>query len=115
MVLVFFPIVTYLFAVHTVMGAPASPLVSFTGTERSQHNVGSVSQFFCNKLLKPLRNIGICSKVLGRLVDPTRGVNTPYGVANGDLCHSGVVRFAVKYATASRWQAPVAVRSWTMP
>src|SRR6266852_4675871 len=113
MVLVFFPIVTYLFAVYTVMGAPASPLVSFT--ERSLHNVGSVSQFLCNKLLKPLRNIDICSKALGRLVDPTRGVNTPYGVANGDLYRSGVVRFAVKYATASRWQAPVAVRSWTMP
>jgi hypothetical protein len=113
MVLVFFPIITYLFALHTVMGAPANPLVSFT-ERSSSSNVGSIIQLLCNNLLKPWKNMDMCSKVLKGSVDPSKGVNTPYGAANGSY-NNGVVRFAVKYATASRWQAPVGVKSWIMP
>ncbi|KAF8315220.1 alpha/beta-hydrolase [Clavulina sp. PMI_390] len=49
-------------------------------------------------------------------IDPTKGVVTPYGNATGAVSSDqSVVRFAVRYATASRWQTPQAVTSWYMP
>lgn len=47
--------------------------------------------------------------VLGALVV------TPIGIAQGTTPISGVSQFAVKYASAQRWQNPVAMGIWKLP
>lgn len=49
-------------------------------------------------------------------IDPTKGVSTPFGTATGVVSSDGsVVKFAVRYATAARWAAPVLATSWSSP
>ncbi|KZT69793.1 alpha/beta-hydrolase, partial [Daedalea quercina L-15889] len=42
-------------------------------------------------------------------------VSTPIGTAEGAVDTSGVVRFAVKYGTADRWQASTVATTWELP
>ncbi|KAI0282702.1 Alpha/Beta hydrolase protein [Russula brevipes] len=42
-------------------------------------------------------------------------VPTPMGIAQGTTPINGVSRFAVKYASAQRWQDPVVTRVWKLP
>jgi hypothetical protein len=46
---------------------------------------------------------------------PTTYVETPIGVAQGTTPISGISQFAVKYASAGRWQNPVAMGIWELP
>ena len=45
----------------------------------------------------------------------TNSVTTPIGTAHGTLDDSGATRFAVKYASASRWQPSTLVTTWELP
>lgn len=45
----------------------------------------------------------------------TNQVDTPLGTAQGAADGSGATRFAVKYASASRWEASKVATSWTLP
>ena len=42
-------------------------------------------------------------------------VETPIGIAQGTTPISGVSQFAVKYASARRWQNPVVMGTWELP
>lgn len=42
-------------------------------------------------------------------------VETPIGTAQGTEPVNGISRFAVKYASAQRWQNSVAARKWELP
>ncbi|KAI0273462.1 alpha beta-hydrolase [Gloeopeniophorella convolvens] len=42
-------------------------------------------------------------------------VSTPIGTAQGTSPNNGAVRFAVKYASAQRWQNPVVATAWDLP
>jgi hypothetical protein len=46
---------------------------------------------------------------------PVTRVTTPLGVAQGTAPVNGVSRFAVKYASAQRWENPVVVDTWELP
>ncbi len=49
------------------------------------------------------------SNLLGALV------LTPIGIAQGSTPTNGVSQFAVKYASARRWQNPVVMKIWGPP
>ena len=42
-------------------------------------------------------------------------VSTPIGIAQGTPPINGIWQFAVKYASAQRWENPVAVSTWELP
>ena len=42
-------------------------------------------------------------------------VDTPIGTAQGASDSSGATRFAVKYASASRWELPQIASAWELP
>lgn len=42
-------------------------------------------------------------------------ISTPIGTARGTSDDAGAIRFAVKYASHSRWQASTVVTSWQLP
>lgn len=46
---------------------------------------------------------------------PVTQVTTPLGVAQGTAPTNGVSRFAVKYASAQRWENPVVADTWEIP
>ncbi len=46
---------------------------------------------------------------------PSLNVATPLGTAHGGADGSSVVRFAVKYANAGRWQQSSVVTTWQLP
>lgn len=45
----------------------------------------------------------------------TTTVNTPFGTARGTSDDAGATRFAVKYASASRWGQAVTATTWELP
>ncbi|EJF66136.1 alpha/beta-hydrolase [Dichomitus squalens] len=45
----------------------------------------------------------------------TNSVNTPIGTAQGTSDNAGATRFAVKYASASRWQPSTVSTTWELP
>ncbi|KAF8503798.1 alpha/beta-hydrolase [Russula emetica] len=56
-----------------------------------------------------LRSHSSRSNLLGALV------LTPIGIAQGTTPINGISQFAVKYASAQRWQNPVAMEIWELP
>ena len=46
---------------------------------------------------------------------PGSRVTTPLGVAQGTIPINGASRFAVKYASAHRWEDPVVASTWELP
>ena len=42
-------------------------------------------------------------------------IETPIGIAQGTIPIDGVSQFAVKYASAKRWQNPVVMGTWELP
>ncbi len=56
-----------------------------------------------------LRSHSSRSNLLGTLV------LTPIGIAQGATSINGISQFAVKYASAQRWQNPVVMRMWELP
>lgn len=105
-------VAAFLLFAHSVIGAPVTELQ----VERSI-NVGSIVQYVCQHLPKALQSSPACSNALKAVVvNPLNGITTPFGTASGTASSDGsVVRFAVKYAKAARWQAPVLSTTWTMP
>lgn len=59
----------------------------------------------------PLRShsSNLRSNLLGALV------LTPIGIAQGTTPINGISQFAVKYASAQRWENPVAMEIWELP
>ena len=45
----------------------------------------------------------------------TNSVKTPIGTAQGASDDAGATRFAVKYASASRWQPSTVATTWELP
>jgi hypothetical protein len=45
----------------------------------------------------------------------TTFVETPIGIAQGTIPINGISQFAVKYASAKRWQNPVVMGIWELP
>jgi hypothetical protein len=56
-----------------------------------------------------LRSHSSRSNLLGALV------LTPIGIAQGTTPTNGISQFAVKYASAQRWQNPVVMGIWGLP
>ena len=56
-----------------------------------------------------LRSHSSRSSLLGALV------LTPIGIAQGTTPTNGISQFAVKYASAQRWQNPVVMGLWGLP
>lgn len=66
----------------------------------------------CSWKLSPIIRRALCPR------DSSSGsntVDTPIGTAQGTSDDSSVMRFAVKYASAARWQAPEIVTAWELP
>ncbi|KAF7291362.1 Carboxylic ester hydrolase [Mycena indigotica] len=52
---------------------------------------------------------------LGRVFPRTVSTVTPFGAAQGVASANGATRYAVRYATAQRWQQSVMSSSWQLP
>lgn len=46
---------------------------------------------------------------------PRALVSTPIGIAQGTPPIDGIWQFAVKYASAQRWENPIAMSTWELP
>ncbi|CAK5277275.1 unnamed protein product [Mycena citricolor] len=105
------------------------PLLSaFAGlsrAERPQHTARGVQTTASVSGIPvfPVINYGLLCElsfledICARILAPSRQVVTPLGLAQGvsDGAGSGVNRFVVKYASASRWAAPTVTTQWQLP
>ena len=64
----------------------------------------------CN--LSPLVKKVLCPRQ--QASNPTT-VSTPIGTAQGTADDAGAARFAVRYASAARWQLPQLATAWELP
>jgi hypothetical protein len=53
--------------------------------------------------------------ILGDLLGALVSTLTSIGIAKGTTCTNGISQFAVKYASAQRWQNPVVMKTWALP
>lgn len=65
-----------------------------------------------------LASLSFASPLYGTNMDANSSaitIKTPLGVATGSMGDSGTARFAVRYATANRWQESTVASSWDLP
>ncbi|KAI0784377.1 Alpha/Beta hydrolase protein [Abortiporus biennis] len=96
-----------------VVSAFAAPLAS-----QDSHGRGDLLRFppFIHKGLLCNLPIPVIQKILcTRQGTPDLSIDTPLGTARGATDNGDVVRFSVKYASASRWQPSSVVTSWQLP
>ena len=105
------PLLLLLSAVPPI-GATPVPQSSTAGARR-QHVIAELLSFLCN--IKPL-NIFLCGNNFKGSKDGTSfTVSTPIGDATGVANTPAAARFAVRYATAGRWQESVMETKWELP
>ena len=112
-----------LFASSLALALPlrvfGTPVPQNGGGGGGSNNPGTRRDLF-NNFHSFLNNI--CDiPVIGQFLCPPNGllanvqVPTPLGTARGFSSNPNVVRFAVKYANANRWQASSVVTAWDLP
>ncbi|KAF7311334.1 Carboxylic ester hydrolase [Mycena kentingensis (nom. inval.)] len=70
---------------------------------------------FPNRVEGLLCRLPLLKTICARVVAPSTQVSTPLGTAQGVTDGSGANRFAVKYASASRWAESSIVTKWALP
>ncbi|KAL5490045.1 hypothetical protein ACEPAI_4878 [Sanghuangporus weigelae] len=93
------------------LGATPVPQASPAGTRR-QHAIAELLSFLCS--IKPL-NFLLCGNNFQGLGRGTVTISTPVGDATGSADSSAAARFAVRYATTTRWQESVMATKWELP
>ena len=93
------------------LGATPLPQASPSGTRR-QHGIAELLSFLCN--IRPL-NFLLCGQHFPGPIDGSITISTPLGDATGSADSSAAARFAVRYATAGRWQDSVVATTWELP
>lgn len=106
-----FPLLLLL-AVLPLLGATPVPAAPSSGTPQ-HHAIAELLSFLCS--IKPL-NVLLCgSNFKGSSNGASVTITTPLGDASGVADTSSVGRFAVRYATAGRWQKSVIATKWELP
>ncbi|EJD02246.1 alpha/beta-hydrolase [Fomitiporia mediterranea MF3/22] len=109
---VFLHSLLFLVALPQLSSATPVPVASSAGT-RQRHAIAELLSFLCS--IKPL-NVLLCgSHSKGSQNDASVTITTPLGDASGVADTSSVGRFAVRYATAERWQESTMVSKWELP
>lgn len=106
----FFLFAALIAAAPVPLWANPLPVAPRAGTPQAQIDgiLASLLSILCE--IKPLNKI-LCQKQGQSSVT----VSTPLGSANGVADTSTVGRFAVRYASANRWQSAVMATSWKLP
>lgn len=107
------------FVVAVPLQVLSKPLPQDNGSDNESSNTGTRRDIFSNipSFLNDLCDVPF----LGRLLCPPNGflanlnIPTPLGNARGFSASPSVVRFAVKYANANRWQASTVATVWELP
>ncbi|KAJ7137788.1 Alpha/Beta hydrolase protein [Mycena epipterygia] len=105
------------FALVPVILAAVSPLSSWAAPLEGLTTTASFkgTPLFPASVTGLLCKLPILEAVCSRVVSPSAQVTTPIGVAQGVSDGSGANRFAVKYASATRWAASTIATKWQFP
>ncbi|KZT09783.1 alpha/beta-hydrolase [Laetiporus sulphureus 93-53] len=97
-------------ALLVVTPSSAVPFGSQSGIPKLKFPDLGSSSFWCNI---PILDKLMCPR--GTLATSNTSVSTPLGTAQGVIDTSGVVRFAVTYGSADRWEPSFVATLWELP